>query len=96
VPTVTLRGSTAVGRGGVSILSNVGLTDWIAEDPRHYVSIARQMSADLPRLSQLRASLRGRMQRSPLMDGAAFARNVEAAYRQIWRARAADSPERAV
>jgi protein O-GlcNAc transferase len=97
VPTVTLRGTTAVGRGGVSILSNVGLTDWIAENPKHYVSIARQMSADLPRLSELRSTLRGRMQRSPLMDAAGFARNVEAAYRQIWRARCAvDRPNRRI
>jgi len=25
------------------------------------------------------------MQASPLMDGAAFARGIEAAYRQMWR-----------
>jgi predicted O-linked N-acetylglucosamine transferase (SPINDLY family) len=85
VPVVSLRGKTAVGRGGVSILSNVGLTDWIAEEPGHYVSIAREMSADLPRLGELRGSLRGRMRGSPLMDGAGFARDVENAYREMWR-----------
>jgi predicted O-linked N-acetylglucosamine transferase (SPINDLY family) len=85
VPSIALRGRTAVGRGGVSILTNVGLTDWIADTPEQYVSIARQKAGDLPRLAELRRTLRARMQSSPLMDGARFARNVEAAFRQMWR-----------
>jgi protein O-GlcNAc transferase len=85
VPTVTLRGKTAVGRGGVSILSNVGLTDWIAENREQYVSIAAKMAGDLPRLAELRGNLRARMRTSPLMDGPRFTRNVEAALRQAWR-----------
>jgi predicted O-linked N-acetylglucosamine transferase (SPINDLY family) len=85
VPSVALRGRTAVGRGGVSILSNLGLTDWIADSPEQYVSIAAQMAGDLPRLAELRRTLRGRMEASPLMDGPRFARNVESAFRQMWR-----------
>jgi predicted O-linked N-acetylglucosamine transferase (SPINDLY family) len=85
VPSVALRGRTAVGRGGVSILSNVGLTDWIADTPEQYVSVAAQMAGDLPRLAELRRTLRTRMQASPLMDAPRFARDVEAAWRQMWR-----------
>ncbi len=84
VPVVTLRGRTAVGRAGVSILSNVGLTDWIADNPRPYVSIAQQMAGDLPRLAELRSTLRRRMLASPLMDGKQFAHDVEAAFRRMW------------
>ena len=44
-----------------------------------------QLAADLPRLQELRATLRARMRASPLMDGKRFARNMEQAYRQMWR-----------
>ena len=37
------------------------------------------------RLAELRATLRERMLKSPLMDGARAARDVEAAYRSMWK-----------
>jgi len=85
VPVVSLAGQTAVGRGGVSILSNIGLTELIATSPQTYVCLASDLAGDLPRLRDLRSSLRQRMEQSPLMDGARFATNVEAAYREMWR-----------
>ena len=85
VPVVTLSGRTAVSRAGRSILSNLGLPDLIAETPSQYLEIALSLAADLPRLIALRASLRDRMERSPLRDSQSFARAVEAAYRQMWR-----------
>ena len=85
VPVVSLAGHTAVGRGGVSILSNVGLTEMVAHDSEQYIRIARELAGNLSRLSQLRATLRDRMLGSPLMNAPRFAHNVEAAYRTIWR-----------
>jgi predicted O-linked N-acetylglucosamine transferase (SPINDLY family) len=85
VPVVSLVGRTAVGRGGASILSNVGLPELIAQTPQQYVQIAADLAGNLPRLAELRRTLRARMQASPLMDAPRFARNVEAAYRQMWR-----------
>jgi predicted O-linked N-acetylglucosamine transferase (SPINDLY family) len=84
VPVVTLRGRTAVGRGGVSILSNIGLPEFIATTTDQYIRIARDLAGDLPRLAELRRTMRERMRRSPLMDEKRFARNVEAAYRRMW------------
>jgi predicted O-linked N-acetylglucosamine transferase (SPINDLY family) len=69
----------------VSILSNVGVPELIANSVEQYVEIARSLAGDLARLAQLRATLRGRMRESALMDAAGFARDVEAAYRQMWR-----------
>jgi predicted O-linked N-acetylglucosamine transferase (SPINDLY family) len=85
VPVVTLVGKTVVGRGGLSQLTNLGLPELIAQTPQQYVQIATALAGDLPRLAELRRTLRGRMQASPLMDAPRFARNVEAAYRQMWR-----------
>jgi predicted O-linked N-acetylglucosamine transferase (SPINDLY family) len=48
------------------------------------VDIAVALGNDLPRLSSLRTSLRARLESSPLMDGARFARHIEAAYRTAW------------
>jgi protein O-GlcNAc transferase len=84
VPVVTLAGRTAVGRGGVSILSNVGLPELIARTPEEYVAIAVELAGDLSRLRALRAGLRARMEASPLRDGRQFAAGIEAAFRGMW------------
>ncbi len=85
VPVISLSGRTAVGRGGCSILSNIGLPELVAQSPQEYVEIAVSLAGDLSRLVELRATLRERMERSPLRDAKAFARDIEAAYRQMWR-----------
>src|SRR5687768_3119980 len=74
-----------VGRAGVSQLSNIRLTELIAKDQEQFIEIAAGLARDLPRLAELRATLRQRMAASPLCDQAGFARDIEAAYRMIWR-----------
>jgi predicted O-linked N-acetylglucosamine transferase (SPINDLY family) len=85
VPVITMAGSTVVGRAGVSELTNLGLAEFIASDADEYVKLASRLASDIERLKRLRSSLREKMKRSPLMDGQRFARNFEAAYRQMWR-----------
>ena len=72
------------GRGGQSILTNIGLPELIARSSEEYVSIAADLAGDLPRLTELHRILRPRMQASPLTDAPRFARDVEAAFRQMW------------
>jgi predicted O-linked N-acetylglucosamine transferase (SPINDLY family) len=84
VPVITLVGKTAVGRGGLSILSNLDLPELIARSEDQYVQIAIDLANDLPRLGELRSTLRQRMEQSVLMDGPRFARNMESVYRQAW------------
>jgi predicted O-linked N-acetylglucosamine transferase (SPINDLY family) len=85
VPVVTLVGNTVVGRAGWSQLNNLGLADLAARTPQHFARIACTVASNLPRLDELRLTLRERMQRSALMDAPRFARNMENAYRHIWR-----------
>jgi len=85
VPVITLAGRTAVGRGGVSILSNLGLTELIARTPEQYVELAVAWGKDPERLSQLRAGLRQRMQASPLVHGPQYAAEVLDAFRRMWK-----------
>jgi protein O-GlcNAc transferase len=85
VPVVTLVGSTAVSRAGWCQLSNLGLAELAAQTPEEFVRIAVDLAKDLPRLEQLRSTLRPRMEQSPLMDAPTFARNIEAAYRRMWQ-----------
>ena len=84
VPVISLAGPTPVTRGGLSILSNVGLPELVADSVNDYVAKATALACDLPRLVALRAGLRERMQRSPLMDAPGFTRGIEAAYRTMW------------
>lgn len=85
VPVISLAGRTHVSRVGVSLLSNVGLADLVAQNPDEYVRLAVKLADDLPRLADLRAGLRSRMQQSALMDGPRFTRAVESAFRDVWR-----------
>jgi protein O-GlcNAc transferase len=85
VPVVTLVGQTVVGRAGLSQLSNLELCELVGQTEEEFVRIAVTLAGDLDRLSELRRSLRERMERSPLMDGPRFAGNVESAYRLMWQ-----------
>ena len=84
-PVVSLVGNTPVARAGLSQLTNLGLPELAAHSESEYVAIAEGLAKDLPRLAELRRTLRDRMASSVLMDAARFARQVEQAYREMWR-----------
>ncbi len=86
VPVVTLgQSKLAVGRGGVSILSNINEQQLITANPNDYVQRAAELAADLNRLAELRRTLRDRMHQSPLMDAPRFARAMESLFREAWQ-----------
>jgi predicted O-linked N-acetylglucosamine transferase (SPINDLY family) len=86
VPTVTLLGQTMLSRQGGSLLTCVGLQDWVAESKQGYVDIAIRMAGDLSALQTLRAQLRPRAQATSLFDGALFAAQLTATLQQVWQA----------
>ena len=85
VPTLTLTGNTLLARQGVSLLSAVGLHEWIAADEQMYVDKAISYAQQLPALAQLRTQLRSMLQRSPLVDAPRFARHFSYALQSMWR-----------
>ncbi len=85
VPLVTLVGDRSISRGGYSILSNLGLTNFIAHSKEEYVEIIKAMTSEPEHLSELRLVLRDKMQQSPLMDGQRFTLDMESLYHQWWQ-----------
>jgi predicted O-linked N-acetylglucosamine transferase (SPINDLY family) len=85
VPVITLAGNAYVSRQGVSMLSNLGMPDWIAKTPEDCVALASRWAGDLEGLRAVRAGLRDRMRDSPLCNGERFTRRLEDAYRAMWR-----------
>lgn len=86
VPVVTLAGGAHAGRVGVSLLTQVGLQDLIADSPDAYTRTAAAIAADTVRLAALRTSLRPTLAASPLCNPQAFTRRLEAAYRALHQA----------
>jgi protein O-GlcNAc transferase len=84
LPVVTLRGATFLSRASLSVLSAGGCAEYAAHDAAGYVEVCRRLAADLPALAAIRAGLRARLAASPLLDASAFARDIEAAYRDMW------------
>jgi predicted O-linked N-acetylglucosamine transferase (SPINDLY family) len=85
VPVVTLSGQTYASRFGGSGLTTLEMHDCITRSREEYLEAAVALAADRGRLINYRATLRGRMAASPLCDFRSFTRNLEAAYRRMWR-----------
>jgi predicted O-linked N-acetylglucosamine transferase (SPINDLY family) len=85
VPMITKEGDQFLSRLGTSILSNAGLGALIAKDEDDYVRRAVDLAQDRDRLRKLRHNMRDRVLKTPLMDSKAFARDMEDAYRGMWR-----------
>ena len=85
VPVITLAGKTHASRVGVSLLSNIGLPEFIAETPDEYVKMAFTLAADVNSLQSLRMRLRAAMEQSPLTDAKRFTLNLENCLREMWQ-----------
>ncbi len=83
IPVITLVGTKSVSRLGLSILSTLGLTELITENPQDYVQTAVNLAVARDYLQQLRAELRTRMNTSPLMAAASFTRSLESIYNEF-------------
>lgn len=84
VPLVTLAGNHFASRMGVTILSNAGMPELIAQSVDEYVSIAVELAKNRDALKKMRYNLRDRFIKSPAMDQKSFTADMEDAYRGMW------------
>lgn len=87
VPTITLAGKTMLGRIGASLLTCVGMTDWVAWSEDDYVALAVKHGSDTEGLARLRAGMRQQVAVTPLFDATVFAPQFEKALLDIWQRR---------
>jgi protein O-GlcNAc transferase len=89
VPVVTFAGERWIARLSASTLEACDLPELIAPDQRAFEELAIELARDVPRLVQLRSSIRGRVARSRLVDSPGFARQLVTKLREKVQARSA-------
>jgi protein O-GlcNAc transferase len=92
VPVLTLAGDAVIARSGASLLSDLGLSDWIADSPADYVERALRLAGDRDALAALQDGLHDRMVASALCDAPRFMRGFEGVLRTMWREYCAKAP----
>jgi protein O-GlcNAc transferase len=84
VPTVTLAGDRFCTRHSASHLRNAGLGELVAGNVNGYLGIAMGLASDLDRLGEMRAGMREKIARSPLLDAERFGENFTGCLRTMW------------
>ena len=84
VPIIALEGKNAFGRASGSILHELKLDDLVATDEEKYINIAVSLAYNLPRLEELRRTLREQLRQSSFFDYKGYMQNVETLYRHVW------------
>ena len=82
-PVVTRAGKTHVSRVGVSLLSAVGLQEFITDTREAYIEKAVALAAQTDRLQELRSGMRDRLRNSVLMDEKRFVQGFEKALMEM-------------
>ncbi|MEX0809818.1 MAG: glycosyltransferase [Dongiaceae bacterium] len=85
VPVVTMPGSVFQARVSASLLKSMRLSELIARNVETYRVIALKLARDPAALAALKARIATNRSRTPLFDTAGFVRDLERAYRTIWR-----------
>lgn len=83
IPVLTVAGRDARGRQATSVLSALGLPEFVADNSEQLVSLAATWADQRDALADIRSALREMMTQSPVTDAANYVRNLEAAYRAV-------------
>ena len=85
VPVITLVGERHGSRFGYSILKNIEMEECIAFTKIDYIEKAISLANDTKKLKQWRKILRGKMEKSPLMNGDLYMDSIEQSYIRIYQ-----------
>ncbi|CAN2042389.1 protein O-GlcNAc transferase [Candidatus Magnetomoraceae bacterium gMMP-15] len=85
VPVITLAGNRHAARLGLSLLSSVGFTEWIARTEDEYVQKAVHLASDFEKLAKIRQNLRQIFISSVVCNGKKFTQALENIYRRMWK-----------
>ena len=80
VPIITLAGGRRV---GMSLLHQIGLSEFIAQDKKDYTDLALKLAQNIQKIRELRQKIREKILQSPICNGPLFAHEMETAYLQI-------------
>ena len=84
VPVLTKNGNNFVSRCGASIMENVGLNEFIANDEKDYFKKAISLANDIEKLKIIRKNLRDKAKNSPLFDAQTFGNDFSKLVKDVW------------
>ena len=84
VPVVALVGDRHQSRVGLSLLKAAGHPDWAAATEAEYIATVIRLAGNPADLAEVRAGLRGELERGPLLDHSGQAERFGAALRECW------------
>jgi predicted O-linked N-acetylglucosamine transferase (SPINDLY family) len=94
VPVLSLVGNHFLSRAGLSVMRAAKMQEFAVSTPEEFISIAKDLANDLPRLASIRANMREKLNGTPLLNQLHFTRNLENAYRGAWIKYASQNPRR--
>ena len=84
VPVITLWGNRHASRVGGSILTNLSLSNLVADSKEDYIKVASKLAENPDKINQIRHHLREKLTSSSYCDPLAFSKKMEAAYFEMW------------
>ena len=85
VPVVAKLGNSLPSRAAGSILTALGLPDWVTDSNEAYIEIATRRASEIQELNTLRRELPDKIRGAAAGNPVAYGRAVDEAYRTMWR-----------
>ncbi|PIT01534.1 acetylglucosamine transferase [Bradyrhizobium nitroreducens] len=85
VPVVAKLGNSLPSRAAGSILTALGLPDWVTDSREAYIDIATSRASEISELDKLRRELPDTIRAAAASNPVSYGRAVDEAYRAMWR-----------